>query len=607
MQPLTRDDPEEIAGYRIGGRLGTGGMGRVYLAFTEGGRPVALKVIRPELGDDPDFRHRFRQEIAAARRVHGLYTAQVLDANPDATPPWLVTAYVPGPSLQETVTSHGPMPPGTVLLLMAGVAEALQAIHHAGVVHRDLKPSNVLLAPDGPRVIDFGIAWAAEATAVTRTGIRVGSPQFMAPEQISGVAVAPAIDVFSLGSLAAFAATGRPPFGEGGMEAVLYRVLHEAADLRGCPPPLRDLVERCLAKQPADRPAVADIVAEARRLAAGQGLQVSQSWLPASVAAALAQHAPPPVPMATIAPTATAAPPQAGPQPAAPPSFAPQPAAPQAAAPQSPRPQYAGPQYAGPHPGWAAAQAAAVYGAPPASPHAGAPHPGQPYPGQPYPGQAYPGQAYGGPPGGTAPLTPPAPAGAGSGPGRPPGPRTWTIIGIIAAVTAVAVLAVILLASRLHGKQHGDAGPTLNPSSHSSNPHRGGTAGHRSRPRPSASSPASSPPAARRWFSGVWLGTASQPTGEVTQWNMDLTFPVTGKAGAFVLPTLHCSGLLLISGTGPGRVTLREVVLKNTRELCAPGATITLTRSGPGEMHMNWQDAQNPVNVATGTLTRLGG
>jgi hypothetical protein len=121
------------------------------------------------------------------------------------------------------------------------------------------------------------------------------------------------------------------------------------------------------------------------------------------------------------------------------------------------------------------------------------------------------------------------------------------------------------------------------------------------------SSPASSPPAGRRWFSGVWLGTASQPTGEITQWNMDLTFPATGKAGVFVLPTLHCSGLLVISGTGPGRVTLREVVLKNTRELCAPGATMTLTRSGPGEMQMNWQDAQNPVNVATGTLTRLGG
>jgi serine/threonine protein kinase len=143
MEPLTRDDPGEIAGYRIRARLGSGGMGRVYLAFTQGGRPVAVKVVRPELADDADFRHRFRQEVAAARRVGGLYTAQVLDADPDGTRPWLVTAYVPGPSLQQAIADHGPMPSETVLLLMAGVAEALQAIHAAGVVHRDLKPSNV--------------------------------------------------------------------------------------------------------------------------------------------------------------------------------------------------------------------------------------------------------------------------------------------------------------------------------------------------------------------------------------------------------------------------------------------------------------------------------
>jgi len=190
-------------------------MGRVYLAFTPGGRPVALKVVRPVFGGDEDFRARFRQEIQAARRVHGLYTAQVLDAGPDADPPWLVTAYVVGPSLAQAVREYGPMPPQTVFQLMAGVAEALQAIHAAGVVHRDLKPSNVLLAPDGPRVIDFGIARAVEATTVTRTGMRVGSPQFMAPEQIAGRSIAPAIDVFALGSLATFAALGRPPFGEG--------------------------------------------------------------------------------------------------------------------------------------------------------------------------------------------------------------------------------------------------------------------------------------------------------------------------------------------------------------------------------------------------------
>ena len=234
MEPLTRDDPAEIGGYRLRARLGAGGMGRVYLASTPGGRRVALKVVRPELGDDADFRARFRQEIEAAQRVRGLYTAELLNADPAATPPWLVTAYVPGPSLQQAVADHGPMPPETVILLMAGVAEALQAIHSAGVVHRDLKPSNVLLAPDGPRVIDFGIARAAEATNLTQSGMAVGSPQFMAPEQIRGLAITPAIDVFALGAVAAFALLGLPPFGEGQVAALMYRVLNEPPRLTGC-------------------------------------------------------------------------------------------------------------------------------------------------------------------------------------------------------------------------------------------------------------------------------------------------------------------------------------------------------------------------------------
>ena len=260
VQPLASDDPAEIGGYRLRARLGAGGMGRVYLASTPAGRSVALKVVRPELGDDQDFRARFRQEIQAARRVHGLYTAQLLDADPAATPPWLVTAYVPGPSLQQAVAENGPMPEAMVFRLIAGVAEALQAIHAAGVVHRDLKPSNVLLAPDGPRVIDFGIARALEATALTRSGMMVGSPQFMAPEQIRDQPVTPAIDVFALGSLAAYAARGRPPFGEGHSAALSYRVLHEPPGLDGCPAQLRALIESCLRKDAGARPAPGQIL-----------------------------------------------------------------------------------------------------------------------------------------------------------------------------------------------------------------------------------------------------------------------------------------------------------------------------------------------------------
>jgi serine/threonine protein kinase len=209
--PLAGDDPAEVAGYQLRARLGSGGMGRVYLAFTPAGRPVALKVVRPDLGGDAEFRRRFRQEVDASRRVHGMYTAQVLDAGPDASPPWLVTAYVPGPSLHQAVAGRGPVPQQTVFVLLAGVAEALAAIHAAGIVHRDLKPSNVLLAPDGPWVIDFGIARAADSTVLTGTGMLIGSPPFMAPEQVGGLAVTPAVDVFALGAVAVFAATGRSP------------------------------------------------------------------------------------------------------------------------------------------------------------------------------------------------------------------------------------------------------------------------------------------------------------------------------------------------------------------------------------------------------------
>jgi eukaryotic-like serine/threonine-protein kinase len=260
MQPLTSDDPASIGGYRLEARLGSGGMGRVYLAFTPAGRPVALKVVRSDLGDDRDFRIRFGQEIQAARRVRGLYTAELIDADPAASPPWLVTAYVPGPSVEEVIDRDGPMPEATVFRLIAGVAEALQAIHAAGVIHRDLKPSNVLLAQDGPRVIDFGIARALAATPMTRTGATMGSPDYLSPEQILNRPVTPAIDVFALGSLAAFAAVGRLPFGRGHITEVAHRVVREPPDLAGCPAGLVTLIEACLQKEPQARPAPAQII-----------------------------------------------------------------------------------------------------------------------------------------------------------------------------------------------------------------------------------------------------------------------------------------------------------------------------------------------------------
>ncbi|MFE7930287.1 serine/threonine-protein kinase [Streptomyces sp. NPDC057456] len=265
FQPLQADDPPLVAGYRLAARLGAGGMGRVYLSHTQGGRPLAIKVVRPELADDPAFRRRFRREIKAARRVRGAYTAELIDADADGVPPWLATLYVPGPSLAEAVARRGPLPVPAVLWLMAGVAEALQAIHGAGIVHRDLKPSNVLLAADGPRVIDFGISLASDVTSNTATGLAVGTPQFMAPEQATAGAVTAATDVFALGQTAAFAALGEPLYGDGPSVSVLYRIVHSEPDLSLLPEPLRPLLARCLAADPEERATPAEVVEWCRR------------------------------------------------------------------------------------------------------------------------------------------------------------------------------------------------------------------------------------------------------------------------------------------------------------------------------------------------------
>ncbi|MFI9156776.1 serine/threonine-protein kinase [Kitasatospora aureofaciens] len=321
FQPLLPDDPREVGGYRLFARLGAGGMGRVYLSYTPGGRPVALKVVRSEFAEDGEFRRRFAQEVSNAQRIHGLYTAQVIDSGGlDSDAPWLVTAYVPGPSLQQVVREHGALPVRTVLLLMGGIAEALQAIHSVEVVHRDLKPANVLVAGDGPRVIDFGIARAADATALTGTGYRIGSPAFMAPEQAQGRAVTPATDVFALGALAAYVAGGTPPFGDGPDTAVLYRVVHEEPDLTAVPADLRELVQRCLAKSPEDRPKPAEIIQAARNYPeVGGQLRFGEDWLPRQVNTEITRRSdlprtpPAPLPAAPAtppAPTAPAAPPQ---------------------------------------------------------------------------------------------------------------------------------------------------------------------------------------------------------------------------------------------------------------------------------------------------------
>ncbi|MGW4705304.1 serine/threonine-protein kinase [Streptomyces sp. NPDC004285] len=242
-----------IGRYVIEHKLGEGGMGTVYLARSRGGRAVAVKVARPELASDPAFRARFRAEVAAARRVGGFHTAQVVDADPEAEAPWLATAYVPGPTLSALVTAEGPLGEARLRALGAALAEALEAIHACGLVHRDLKPGNIVMAPDGPRVLDFGIARALESTRLTATGSAFGTPGYLAPEQALGEEVTGAADVFALGAVLVAAAGGRP-FGDGTPMGLMYRSVHEAPDLGAVPEALRGIVGRCLAKDPAERP-----------------------------------------------------------------------------------------------------------------------------------------------------------------------------------------------------------------------------------------------------------------------------------------------------------------------------------------------------------------
>lgn len=263
--PLTslRDaDPSRIGKYQLLARLGAGGMGVVYLGTARNGNAttnVAIKMLRPELADDADFRARFRREVTVLSRVRGFCTVRVIEADVDSERPYLVTEYVSGPTLAEWVREHGPLGPDMLRGLAAGLAEALAAIHAAGIVHRDLKPGNVLLAADGPKVIDFGIAQTLDTTSVTRTGMSVGSPGFMAPEQVRGKS-GPAADIFAWGLTVGFAASGEAPFGTGPADAIFYRVLHDEPNIEGIPEPLKPLVAAALAKAPEDRPTAPELL-----------------------------------------------------------------------------------------------------------------------------------------------------------------------------------------------------------------------------------------------------------------------------------------------------------------------------------------------------------
>ena len=278
MMRLRREDPRIVGSFRLHRRLGAGGMGVVYLGSDRRGQRVALKVIRPDLAEDQEFRSRFAREVSAARRIRGGCTARLVAADLEADRPWFATQYVPGPSLHDRVAEEGGLRAADVASIGAALSEGLVAVHEAGVVHRDLKPSNILLSPKGPRIIDFGIAWATGASTLTHVGTAVGSPGFLAPEQVRGAAVTPATDVFSLGATLAYAAMADSPFGHGSSEVMLYRVVHEEPQLHGVPDALAPLIRACLAKDPEERPSTLQLSMRLKEIAAreAQGLPVSR-------------------------------------------------------------------------------------------------------------------------------------------------------------------------------------------------------------------------------------------------------------------------------------------------------------------------------------------
>lgn len=281
MMRLRREDPRVVGSFRLHRRLGAGGMGVVYLGSDKKGQRVALKVIRPDLAEDQEFRSRFAREVSAARRIRGGCTARLVAADLDADRPWFATQYVPGPSLHDKVNDEGPLGAAELAAIGAALSEGLVAVHEAGVVHRDLKPSNILLSPKGPRIIDFGIAWATGASTLTHVGTAVGSPGFLAPEQVRGALVTPATDVFSLGATLAYASTADSPFGHGSSEVMLYRVVHEEPHLHGVPDALAPLIRACLAKDPEERPSTLDLSLRLKEIAAREAQGMTDPRPPA--------------------------------------------------------------------------------------------------------------------------------------------------------------------------------------------------------------------------------------------------------------------------------------------------------------------------------------
>ncbi|MEU4006356.1 serine/threonine-protein kinase [Streptomyces albidoflavus] len=640
MEQLGPGDPQHIGAYRLQARLGAGGMGQVYLARSARGRTVAVKLVRRELAEQAEFRDRFRKEVAAARRVGGAWTAPVLDADTEAEVPWLATGYVAGPSLQSVVASHhGPLPERSVRILGAGLAHALKDIHAAGLIHRDLKPSNVLLTIDGPRVIDFGIARALETTAeaaLTRTGAVVGSPGFMAPEQVRGDRVTPAADVFCLGSVLAYAATGALPFGTAGsgVHALMYRIAQEPPNLADVPENLQDLIGACLAKNPEDRPTLDRLLTLTGADDTVSDGKALDPWLPGGLVAQLGRHAVrlldredpenSPAAEATPAEPAASAQAEAPGTPAAEPGTpstpatpatppAPAPASAEAPAPApAPEPTPAPPDPGTPGtppPGGVNHLPTVVVGTtppPPPQPHATPPHAyGRPHPAYGYPqSHQHPGLAPT-PPYGPAPL--PAPA----------RDRAPTVLLLVVALI-VALGAGAGVYAFLNGSDGNDLANDPKQPSPTASADPGGSGTPSGDATPAEGTPSGDDddadegegdavPAA---FLGTWtttIGTADERRlvlrqGEVgdTVLSLTATGPIQGSASAYRC-VFQAELTEVPNSRGPVRVGPSRVVVGEPMTSCSSGESTTLTLHGDGRL--------TRVNDATGeslTYTKAG-
>ncbi|MFI1105532.1 serine/threonine-protein kinase [Streptomyces melanogenes] len=589
MEKLGAGDPQRIGAYRILARLGAGGMGQVYLARSDRGRTVAVKLVRQELAEREEFRGRFRQEVQAARRVGGQWTAPVLDADTDAPIPWVATGYVAGPSLQAVVSggSHGPLPEHSVRVLARGLTHALQDIHTAGLIHRDLKPSNVLITIDGPRVIDFGIARALETVTdggLTRTGALVGSPGFMAPEQVRGDRITPACDVFCLGSVLAYAASGKLPFGgsDSGVHALMFRIAQEPPELDGVPEALRELVRDCLHKAPGDRPSLAAILERLGPEDASTG-----PWLPGPLIAELGSHAVQLLevenPDGGTAQTPVPAPPPP-PMPALPPSGP-------APTPTPPTPTEISPNGSGSglaRPGYAAP-------APPPWANGGQPAPAHSYP----PPQQPAGYGY--------PHPNPAPYGYGPPlpPEEPPRRNAKSTIALIAVALVVAVGAGGAVYAYMNDplEKKKDDKTTASPSA-SNEPST--TPSSSDSGSPSASPGASAPGDIPQQYVGAWSGTIDNASGHNTRHLVirpgkvgDQVMTLTADGPLDGGGTYHCVFRAPLTATpsapdaplhlGPSTVE------SGPTTSCSPGAATTLTVLPDGRLRRQNDDTGEQV------------